>query len=266
MSWRRELTILVKAIRMAGEEALRFAAGGFEVHKKPDASPVTSADLAVNELLQRALLEAFPDDGWLSEETPDSDTRLGKRRVWIIDPIDGTKAFIRKHPEYCVSVALVEDGRPVVAAVYNPATDELFTAARGAGLSLNEQPVGPATVTLERPLIALSPWEQRLGRFKAVEPHVTSRPIHSIAWAMALAASGRIHAVATLEPENEWDVAAGALLLEEAGGTAHDHQGRPLEFNRPSPRYGGLIALSPDCPDTVARPLQTLHLRHDTDL
>jgi myo-inositol-1(or 4)-monophosphatase len=266
MSWRRELTILTKAIRMAGEEALRFAAGGFEVHQKPDASPVTSADLAVNDLLQRHLLEAFPEDGWLSEETSDNGARLAKQRVWIIDPIDGTKAFIRKHPEYCVSVALVENGRPVVAAVYNPATDELLTAVRGAGVSLNEQPLGRATVSHDRPLIALSPWEQRLGRFKAVEPHVTSRPIHSIAWAMALAASGRIHAVATLEPENEWDVAAGALLIEEAGGSAHDHQGRPLEFNRPSPRYAGLIALSRDCPDTVARPLRDLHLRRHTGL
>ncbi len=266
MSWGRELTTLIKAIRMAGDVARQCAASGFEVHQKPDASPVTSADLAVNRVLHTHLLEAFPADGWLSEETPDSRARLAKRRVWIVDPIDGTKAFIRKHPEYCVSVALVEDARPVVAAIYNPVTEELLTAARGAGLSFNEQPVDNASPAFARPVIALAPWEQRLGRFAAIEPHVTTRPIHSIAWAMALAAWGRIQAVATMESENEWDVAAGALLLEEAGGTAHDPQGRPLQFNRPSPRYTGLIALSRDCPDTVARSLQALHTVHDKDL
>jgi myo-inositol-1(or 4)-monophosphatase len=259
MAWKQELDLLQDVIRTAGAEALRFAADGFEVHTKADQSPVTSADLAVNQILQARLLEAFPDDGWLSEESPDNHFRLQKSRVWVIDPIDGTKAFIRREPEFCISVALVEDGRPVVAAIYNPSTDELYAATRGGGLRLNETAVLPHEHHPEsRPMIALSPWEQHLGRFTTMEEHAASRPMKSIAWALALTASGRIHAVATFEPENEWDVAAGALLIEEAGGTAWDGAGRALDFNRPEPRYRGLIAMSPHCPPMVEKQLRLL--------
>jgi len=259
MAWDHELRILSDVIRTAGTEALRFSSDGFETHTKSDQSPVTSADLAVNQILQAHLLAMFPHDGWLSEESPDDSARLQKARVWVIDPIDGTKAFIRGEPEFCVSVALVEEGLPVVAAIFNPSTDELFAATRGGGLRLNHKPVSPQERRRnQQPVIALSPWEQHLGRFQSVEAHATSRPMHSIAWALALAASGRIHAVATFEPENEWDVAAGALLIEEAGGTMHDGGGLALGFNRPEPRYRGIIATSAHCPDLVSQRLRTL--------
>jgi myo-inositol-1(or 4)-monophosphatase len=259
MTWDHELRILSDAVRIAGAEALRFASDGFETHTKPDQSPVTSADLAVNQILQSRLLATFPHDGWLSEESPDGPDRLQKSRVWVIDPIDGTKAFIRGEPEFCISVALVEEGRPVVAAIFNPSTDELFAATRGGGLHLNHKPVSPQEHrTDQQPVIALSPWEQHVGRFRSVEAHATGRPMRSIAWALALAASGRIHAVATFEAENEWDVAAGALLIEEAGGTMQDGGGQALGFNRPDPRYRGIIATSPHCPDPVAQQLRFL--------
>ncbi|MDH4097059.1 MAG: hypothetical protein OEU87_01980 [Nitrospira sp.] len=103
---------------------LEAASDGFEIHIKQDQSPVTSADLAINQILHAHLLEAFPEDGWLSEESPESPVRLGKRRIWVIDPIDGTNAFIKREPEFCISVALVEDGHPVVAAIFNPSSDE----------------------------------------------------------------------------------------------------------------------------------------------
>ena len=259
MAWDYELRILNDAIRVAGAEALRFATSGFEIHTKSDQSPVTSADLAVNQILHSHLLAVFPHDGWLSEESPDDRARLQKARVWVIDPIDGTKAFIRGEPEFCISVALVEEGRPVVAAVFNPSTDELFAATRGGGLHLNHKPVSPQEHPTDRqPVIALSPWEQHVGHFKSVEAYATSRPMRSIAWALALAASGRIHAVAAFEAENEWDVAAGALLIEEAGGTMHDGGGQALGFNRPEPRYRGIIATSPHCPDLVTQQLRCL--------
>lgn len=259
MAWEAELGTLSRVIRMAGAEALRLGADAFDVHTKADDSPVTSVDLAVNHLLHHHLLDAFPHDGWLSEETPDTGTRLSRRRVWIIDPIDGTKAFIRKEPEYCVSVALVEEGCPVVAAIYNPSSDELFSAARGAGLFLNGRPVSlDSAMTGLRPVIALSPWELHLDRFKAIEPHTASRPIRSIAWALALVASGRIHAVATFESNHEWDVAAGVLLIEESGGTVYDAARQGLDFNRPDPRYRGLIALGRHCPDSVAQSIHAL--------
>ena len=249
MSWEQEYQVLTDALRDAGAEALRLAANGFQIYTKPDDSPVTSADHAVNELLMDRLLGRFPDDGWLSEETPDTAARLEKSRVWVIDPIDGTKAFIRREPEFCISVALLEGAQPVLAAIFNPSTNELYSAARGQGLHLNGATVPRReSVTDQVPTIALSPWELQIGRFKSVAPHITSRPTRSIAWALALAAGGIIHGVMTLEPENEWDVAAGALLLEEAGGSTRDGSGSPLRFNRPVPRYQGIIATAAGFP------------------
>jgi len=259
MTWDHELRTLTDAIRAAGAEAMRFASDGFETHTKSDQSPVTSADLAVNQILQSRLLAAFPHDGWLSEESPDGPARLNHARVWVIDPIDGTKAFIRGEPEFCISVALVEAGRPVVAAIFNPSTDELFAAVRGGGLHLNHIPVVQQEYRTDQPsVIALSPWERHAGRFASVETYAMSRPMRSIAWALALAASGRIHAVATFEPENEWDVAAGALLIDEAGGIMHDGDGEALAFNRPEPRYRGVIATSRHCPAPVVLQLRSL--------
>ena len=259
MKWKDELEVLIDVIRRAGAEALQIKADGFETTKKTDHSPVTSADLAVNQILQSRLQSAFPRDGWLSEESPDSLDRLQKRRVWVVDPIDGTKAFISGEPEFCISVALIEQGRPVVAGIFNPSTDELFTATRGGGLRLNGK-----TVTLQdtdgdrKPVVALSPWEREIGRFASLVPVISSQSIRSIAWALALTASGRIHAAATLEPENEWDVAAGVLLITEAGGTISDGCGDDLIFNRREPRYSGIIATSSSCPDAVRRQLKLL--------
>jgi myo-inositol-1(or 4)-monophosphatase len=259
MAWDDELHILNDAIRAAGAEVNRLASDGFDIQIKPDRSPVTSADLAVNRILQSRLLGVFPRDGWLSEESPDGPARLSKTRVWVVDPIDGTKAFIHGEPEFCISVALVEEDRPVVAAIFNPSTGELFTATRGGGLHLNHEPVARQEEGMDRlPIIALSPWGQQVERFKCVEEYATSRPMRSIAWALALTASERIHAVLTFEPENEWDVAAGALLIEEGGGTLQDGEGEALRFNRPEPRYRGIIATSRHCPDPVRRQLRAL--------
>ena len=259
MPWEQEYRVLTAALRDAGAEALRLATEGFQIYTKPDDSPVTSADHAVNDILMDRLLAHFPHDGWLSEETPDTEARLTKPRVWVIDPIDGTKAFIRREPEYCISVALLEGPQPVLAAIFNPSTNELYSAIRGQGLHLNGAPAprqGPEADQL--PTIALSPWELHVGRFKSIEPHMTSRPMRSIAWALALAARGTIDGVITFELENEWDVAAGALLLEEAGGSAHDGAGQPLRYNQPRPRFGGFIATVQGFPDHLATRVRQL--------
>ncbi|MGE3977648.1 MAG: 3'(2'),5'-bisphosphate nucleotidase CysQ [Nitrospira sp.] len=266
MAWDDELDVLIDVIRKAGMEALRFVVDGFETIQKPDQSPVTSADLAVNQVLQSRLASEFPQDGWLSEESPDDLGRLEKRRVWVIDPIDGTRAFIGGEPEFCISVALIELGQPVVAGIFNPSTDELFTATRGGGLRLNDEPVAPpAAWRGQHPVIALNPWERQIGRFTSLEPLANNRPIRSIAWVLALAATGRIEAVATLEPENEWDVAAGVLLIVEAGGTISDGRGDDLTFNRREPRYRGIIATGPHCPDALTRQLKQLTQMVDDD-
>lgn len=259
MRWEHEYRVLTSAMREAGDEALRRAKDGFHIFTKPDHSPVTSADLAVNDILQNRLLGQFPDDGWLSEESPDTSVRLNKPRVWVIDPIDGTRAFIRREPEFCVSVALVEGTRPILAAIFNPSTGELYTAIHGAGLHLNEAPV-PRTerISHAQPIVALGPSEIQSGRFKPVEEQIDARPMHSIAWAIARAAGGAIHGVMTFEPENEWDVAAGALLIEESGGSVCDGAGQPLQFNRPLPRCQGFFATAAGFPDSLASRILTL--------
>lgn len=243
-----ELSILSEAMRRAGREALRMAATGFDTYTKPDQSPVTSADLAVNQILRDHLSAAFPEDGWLSEETEDDHHRLTRSRVWIVDPIDGTRSFVRGLPEFSLSVALVEQGMPAVAAIFNPATGEFFSAIRGQGIRVERQAeAGQAPFTPpERPLALVNPWELRVGRFQALEPHLHCRPIGSIAYALALVAAGQADAVVTLEGGNEWDIAAGVLLIEESGGRATTAAGHPFTFNRADPRVKGTLAIGTD--------------------
>ncbi|MCW5797059.1 MAG: Inositol monophosphatase family protein [Nitrospira sp.] len=245
-----ELTILSEVMSEAGREALRLAAAGFETFTKPDQSPVTSADLAVNRILHDRLSTAFPEDGWLSEETADNDERLRRTRVWIVDPIDGTRAFVKGLPEFCLSVALVENGVPTVAAIFNPATGEFFSAIRGRGLRVERllDSAQPLFTSPERPVALVNPWELRVGRLEGLQDHLHCRPIGSIAYALALVAAGQADAVITLAGGNEWDVAAGVLLVEESGGRATTAAGHPVTFNRPDPRLPGTLAMGSDLP------------------
>jgi len=239
-----ELSVLVDAVQKAGARAQQLAREGFAVQTKPDRSPVTSADLEVNLILQEQLSSHFPEDGWLSEESPDDPTRLTKTRVWIVDPIDGTKAYINGLPEYCISAALVERGKPVVAAIFNPSTDEMFSATRGGGLKLNGKPVQKPERQVSLPVVMVTPWELRQGRWATIGETACCRPMYSIAHALALVAVGRVQATITLEPENEWDLAASLLLIEESEGTMTDRAGHPFRFNQPTPRFHGVIAIA----------------------
>ena len=240
----RERTILCRAVIEAGQRALAMAETGFATHTKADRSPVTSADLEVNRILEAALLEAFPDDGWLSEETPDSPARLSKSRVWVIDPIDGTKAFIRRRPFFVVSAALVQDGEPTLGAIYNPSTAELFTALKGQGASLNGNAIQANAPAEPRLGLLVNQTEFENGRFRVLGESVDCRTLGSIAYSLALVAAGQVPAMITFERENEWDVAAGTLLIQEAGGSITDAAGRPFRFNQPQPTYDGTVAAS----------------------
>lgn len=259
----RELALLSEAMQQAGREALRLSAAGFETHTKADHSPVTSADLAVNRILHDRLSTAFPDDGWLSEETTDNDERLSRPRVWIVDPIDGTRAFVRGLPEYCLSVALVEQGSPVVAAIFNPSTGEFFSAIRGRGFRIQRffEPALPPFASDERPLALVNPWELRVGRFEGLEPHVRCRPIGSIAYALALVAAGQADAAITLNGGNEWDIAAGVLLIEESGGQATTATGQPFAFNRSDPKLSGTLAIG----SSLSAPARAQVIRHSVE-
>ena len=254
----RELTILTRTLREAGKRAMDLAVKGFEVQMKQDRSPVTTADLEVNRILHEMQEAHFPDDGWLSEESRDDPARLAKLRVWVVDPIDGTKAFVNKLPQYCISVGLIEAGMPVLGAIFNPSTDELFTATVGQGLRVNGQLVSPAAPGGERSEVLVNPWEYRGGRWADLDGEVHCRPTLSIAYALALVAAGRTQATLTIEPENEWDVAAGVLLIQESGGTVSDAEGRPFVFNQAVPRFRGVIAVSATA-GAELRPLLETH-------
>jgi myo-inositol-1(or 4)-monophosphatase len=257
----RELATLVESIRNAGTKVRELVRVGFEVQMKPDRSPVTTVDHEVNRILHEMQRREFPRDGWLSEESPDDPARLTNARVWIVDPIDGTKALMNRMPEFCISAALVERGVPVVAAILNPSTDELFTAMRGGGLFLNG-----ARVTLSpshdfNPVIMVSAWEFRTDRWSTLAKTIRCRPMYSIANALALVAAGRVQSALTIEPENEWDVAAGVLLIEESGGTISDGAGKPFVFNQPTPRFRGVIAVAATADKDLRANLQT-HAGH----
>jgi myo-inositol-1(or 4)-monophosphatase len=253
-----ELEIIRQAMRQAGQQVLKLAAEGFETHIKKDRSPVTTADLAVNQILHELLLTAFPHDAWLSEEGPDDPRRLENKRVWVIDPIDGTKYFMRGIPQYAISVALVESHQPVVAAVYNPATDELFSAVRGMGAWLNGQPIHVTPARDGRPVVLVNPPALERGVFRAIEAAAECRAMGSIAYTLAQVAAGRADATLNLDGLNEWDVAGGVLLIEEAGGMVMDRNGSPVCFNQAKTTIHGILAANKDLLDRLLTFTHTL--------
>ena len=253
----RELAQLTRTIRKAGARALEVARQGFEVYRKKDRSPVTTADLEVNRILQEMWETHFPGDGWLSEESPDDLSRLDKARVWVVDPIDGTKAYVNRVPEFCISVGLVEKGVPILAAILNPSTEELFTARRGEGLCLNGKPISPVRPADTVSHVMVNPWEFHGGRWADLNGKVRCQTMYSIAHSLALVAAGRMQATLTIEPENEWDLAAGVLLVTESGGTVADAEGRTFTFNQPTPRFLGVIAVAATAPEGLRLLLQT---------
>ena len=231
------LDAIAAVTREAGEHALRRSREGFRRWDKAPGHPVSEVDLEVDRLLRERLGGLDPDAGWLSEETVDDPARLARKRVWVVDPIDGTRDFIRGRSGWCVSVALVEDGSATVGVLHAPARDELWTAERGRGARLNGAPVRASDRTelagARFPIDEL-PRGERL--FRAV-----AKP-NSIALRMAMVAAGEADLLATARWGSEWDLAAAGLLVEEAGGVATDALGRALRFNGPGARVFGVLA------------------------
>lgn len=241
----RELEVLERAIREAGRAVMRIRASGVETRVKGGGDPVTVADVEANRILQEALLGAFPGDGWLSEEARDDRERLTRRRVWIVDPIDGTKEFVAGLPEFAVSVALSENGRLVAAALLNPAENVLIIGGRGLGVRRDGKPVRAERQTGERLEILASRTEVGRGEFKAFETRATIRPVGSIAWKLGMIACGDGDATFSLGPKNEWDIAAGVFLVLEAGGLATDRNRREIRFNQRETLVPGIVAATP---------------------
>ena len=210
----RELEILSQAVREAGSRVLAIGRDGFETQIKKDRSPVTSADLEANRILYERLRREFPGDGWLSEEGPADPERLSRKRVWVIDPIDGTKYFMRGEPTYVISAALVEEGQPVVSVLFNPVTDEFFSAIFGHGAYLNGERVRVRGAASPRLTILVHPPSLRQGKLAAFEPLADCLPLGSIAYTLGLVAAGRADACVNFERMNDWDVAAGVALIQ----------------------------------------------------
>lgn len=243
MAMERELEVARGAAKAAGQVLLRYYGSAYRVSEKSADNPVTSADLESNELLKSTILGAFPGDGWLSEETADSDERLQRKRVWIVDPLDGTKEFIDEIPEFCVCIALVEDGLARLAVEYNPVRDELFVASKGGGTTLNGAPVHVSkTSDLRHASVLASRSEEARGEWDPYRSHMRVELTGSVAYKFGLVAAGRHDATFTLTPKNEWDVCAGALLVAEAGGMVTDSEGRAVRFNNADTLLPGLIA------------------------
>ncbi len=251
MSYESELLAATRAARQAGSAILQIQADGFEVARKANQDPVTTADLEANRILKSVLLDAFPADGWLSEETRDDARRLECSRTWIVDPVDGTKEYTQAIPEFCISIALVENAKPVVGVVYNPSTDELFTAAAGDGARCNDKPIRAERAMGDRPLLACSRSEVSKGKWEPLADLCDVLPAGSAAWKLVLVARGEVDGTFTMAPRNEWDIAAGVLILEEAGGVTSDRSGETIRFNQPDPLKNGIFGATKQARDAA---------------
>lgn len=232
--------LLFNVVKQAGELGLRMSKMSVKRWTKPDGSQVTEGDLAINALFEEEL-RPKRDYGWLSEETPDDHVRLKSERLWVIDPIDGTSAFIQHRNEWCVAAALVEHGRPVIAAVYRPVKEEFFSAVVGRGALLNGERLTIAdSADLKGAHIAGN--RKALSALEHAGIHGDNSGSLPLQMRLAAVAAGRIDGAVSIGKRNDWDLAAGELLVIEAGGAVSGTSGEGYIYNRPEPWQQGLVA------------------------
>jgi myo-inositol-1(or 4)-monophosphatase len=242
----QDFDLLRHTAKEAASLALSYFNRPLAIKRKPDGTTVTEADLAIDALLAARLKSARPDYGWLSEESLENERRLQAARVWIADPIDGTQAFVKGADDWTIALCLVEDGAPVLSAVVNPVRNEFYEARAGAGAFLNGLRISVSGRTgLEGARIAASPRPRNNGTWKPPWPGAVHVGVNSSIYRLALVACGLADVSFALNPKWEWDIAAGALLVMEAGGTATTKSGTPLTFNSAEARVPGLIAAAP---------------------
>jgi len=243
-----EVVTRIREGLLAAAAAVRpFTPGQVAFERKAvTGDPVTAADHAANLVLRDILPR--PGEGWLSEESADDPARLNCRRVWVVDPIDGTREFIEGIPEWCVSIGLVEGGVPIAGGIYNPASDELVIGSLETGVTFNGAPARvtaprggqPITVLASRSEMKRGEWEGvAAGRYRV-------RACGSVAYKLGLVAGGRADATWTLVPKSEWDVAAGTALVRAAGGVVVLADGAEPGFNKPQPTFPNFVAAGPD--------------------
>jgi myo-inositol-1(or 4)-monophosphatase len=241
-SFARDSQLLKETVREAGGLALSLFRTELKNWTKGASSPVSEADIAVNDLLEARLRSTTPDYGWLSEESADDEDRLGKRLVWIVDPIDGTRGYLGGREDWCVSVALVEDATPMLAAVFAPATEEFFFASRGQGATRNGKAISVtggtaldfARVAGPKPLVErLNPTSQEV----VLHPRIAS-----LALRLCRVAQGNLDAAFAGGQSRDWDLAAANLIVQEANGNMTALSGDAILYNRREVAHGVLVA------------------------
>ena len=247
MAYDRELEVALDAAREAGRILLGHYERGTEAWEKSEDNPLTVADLESDRAIAARLGAAFPADAVLSEETVSDPSRLERSRVWIVDPMDGTKEFTRKIPEFCVSIALAVDGVPVVGVIQNPAAGVTLWASEGRGCFRDGKPVRVSPITrLEDAVVIASRTEISRDKFEAHAGWFKElRPVGSIAWKLGCVAAGDGDLNVSLAPKNEWDVAAGDCLVAEAGGVYVAFDGSRRLYNQADPLIETFMAAGP---------------------
>lgn len=238
-----DLELLKSAALQAGKIALRYF-GKIELEQwdKSANNPVTEADIAVDRFLQNRLSTARKDYGWLSEESVDNTSRLKAKRTFIIDPIDGTRAFVDGQPHFTICLATVMNGEPHAGVIYNPVKDELFEAYKGGGAKLNGKPITPSSTSAISgcTMIGYPRKFRRLGW-----PEMDVSIINSMAYRIALVAAGRFDACLAFTPKSDWDLAAACLIAREAGAVITDLSGHEIKFNCSTTTKNGVICAGP---------------------
>jgi myo-inositol-1(or 4)-monophosphatase len=242
-----DLALLEEAVREAGHIARQFYGGPFKRWQKDKGSPVTEADLAIDAFLHERLRSARPEYGWLSEETEDDASRLKARHTFVVDPIDGTLAFLRNKPQFTICAAIAADGRPIAGVVFNPITDECFRAFVGGGAWCNGARIAPsARCEVEgcRMLGDKTMFEHPAWSNPPNVPwpamHIETR--NSIAYRMVLVARGDFDAMMALSAKHDWDLAAADVILSEAGAQVTSHTGEVLRYNAATPLQASIVA------------------------
>lgn len=236
-----ELELIEDAAREAGEIAMRYFRADPEVWWKGGKSPVSEADILVDRYLREVLLRARPEHGWLSEETVDDAARLAARRTFVVDPIDGTRAFIDGRTTWCISIAVVEEGRALVGVLDCPAVGEIYSASAGGGARLNGRPI--RVKAPEEALVVAGPKNMIQAMPEPLRARVAPHAyIPSLAYRLAMVARGALDATFVKPDSYDWDLAAADLIVHEAGGAVADPSGRAPRYAGPDPRHGALAA------------------------
>lgn len=240
------LDAMSENVEEAGRIALSYFGENPRTEIKSDGTSVSEADLAVDTFLRERLGALDPSYGWLSEETHDDRDRLDRSRVWVVDPIDGTRAFLKDRPEWTICAALVEHGQPIMAAVFNPARGEFFHAVAGGGSYLNGRPITvPDPVPLEGCKLAASATMFRAERWAEPWPDMETVWVNSIAYRLALVAAGTCDGTVSMSGKCDWDIAAADLIVREAGGVISKADSKPFHYNQPQTRHSSVVAAGP---------------------